>query len=412
MNFKTGYQNVLSKSIHYSRQWHLHGQGKSSLIDPRASLNCQEAWQVLDGFGKEQIIVAVPDDGCLVASVPGHDKGKFIDLAYLENNRLITGLSDNVKHAMYIPNKKHGSAICSLIASALTQSKPVGVIPNAKLLPIRWEYNGGYKISQAGFERILDYVSDKVDIMICTWASTPNFIFSESNITRIKELATKGGRRGKGIVFIWAAGNSAVPIDFLSTQPIPYRGYVADGVFLHAKYAVHFTHSLKNIDNVALVSAISSQAQRSHYSSYGYGLSLCAPSNNTHCFTDDPLSGLGITTASADDCGYTHNFKGTSASAALVAGVAGLILSANNLLTATDVVNIMKKTASSELNFAGYPEEKFFDPNEQRWCSTTPLPPFDRGCFSSSVWSPWFGYGKVDARAAVEYAITIKTVLS
>lgn len=41
-------------------------------------------------------------------------------------------------------------------------------------------------------------------------------------IKRITELALSGGRRQKGIVFLWAAGNENSPISHSSSVEIPY----------------------------------------------------------------------------------------------------------------------------------------------------------------------------------------------
>ena len=48
----------------YQRQWHLHTHFQDTEFDPRASSNCEEAWQLLDNFGSSEVVVGVTDDGC------------------------------------------------------------------------------------------------------------------------------------------------------------------------------------------------------------------------------------------------------------------------------------------------------------------------------------------------------------
>lgn len=83
----------------------------------------------------------------------------------------------------------------------------------------------------------------------------------------------------------------------------------------------------------------------------------------------------------------TDRLKGTSAAAALVAGVAALVIEANPSLSATEVCEILTRTASHDLMIK--PRTHAMDG------PFAPVAPFDRGDFSADGWSPWFGHGKV-----------------
>jgi subtilisin-like proprotein convertase family protein len=122
------------------------------------------------------------------------------------------------------------------------------------------------------------------------------------------------------------------------------------------------------------------------------------------------VRGLGITTTTGDGAAVTDSFGGTSSATPLVAGVAALVISANPDLTALEVISILKRTASKNLDFTPYPRTPpaSFDPNPT-W-DVSPIAPFSAGAFQNindpdGTWSPWFGHGKVDAAAAVAEAL-------
>ncbi|GAA6136476.1 hypothetical protein NBRC116583_02230 [Arenicella sp. 4NH20-0111] len=93
------------------------------------------------------------------------------------------------------------------------------------------------------------------------------------------------------------------------------------------------------------------------YSQYGPTLDIVAPSSDQHLgvTTTDRISSsgsdsLGYNTGSTDDDissnrAYTENFGGTSASAALVSGVAAAMIAKNPSLSAQRVKEILKETA-------------------------------------------------------------------
>ncbi|PSN75862.1 peptidase S8, partial [filamentous cyanobacterium CCP4] len=98
--------------------------------------------------------------------------------------------------------------------------------------------------------------------------------------------------------------------------------------------------------------------------------------------TSDRTQGLGY---SPDD--YTNVFGGTSSSCPVVAGVAGLMLSVNPNLTARQVREILQATA-----------DKIVDR------TSDPQLGLQYGTYNANGHSQWFGYGKVNAAAAVREA--------
>jgi subtilisin-like proprotein convertase family protein len=232
---------------------------------------------------------------------------------------------------------------------------------------------------------------------------------------RITALARTGGRRGRGIVFLWAAGNENCPIQHSTNLDVPFSSGWQDrpdgsAVWIGVRGSRVYQNSLVGLPGLMHVAALSSRAQRSHYSNYGTGIMLCAPTSNSHRYRRLTVRGLGISTATGASGSVTDRFGGTSSATPLVAGVAALVISANPNLSAEEVVALLKRTASKDLRQEGYSRTPpaSFDPTPA-W-DISPIAPFDRGDFQELAnpdgsWSPWFGHGRVDAAVAVAAAL-------
>lgn len=396
----------LLTSSTYQSQWHLHGR----TIDGQwcRSVNAEQAWCRLNGYGSKEIVIAFADDGCQMDAVASETDDKFVAAAFLEQGKLIYAAPQQIKTQMFVPGHRHGTALAGLIAGAVNTDFPVGVAPGCRLLPVRWEYDKRFRITPQGFHTILTALENKIDIFINTWSSLPELIFPDKTVDLIRKLSRHGGRRGKGILFIWAAGNSNCPIQFQADSLVPYAGYVENNIFYNGQYSAKFTHSLCDIENVLTVAAVNLHGRRAHYSCYGPGIALCAPSNNRHCFDAFSFSEPGLTTRSGDVEGYTHNFKGTSGAAGLVAGAAALTLSANPQLNACELAGILRRTAARDLDCSPYAEHRYPAPGYPAGeVIDLPLAPFRNGEFNSHGWSPWFGHGLVDAEQAVITALAM-----
>lgn len=153
------------------------------------------------------------------------------------------------------------------------------------------------------------------------------------------------GRNGKGCVVVFGSGNTSNPL----YRYIQYPGYLA---------------------NVVTVGAVDNNDVVRVYSCRGDSLDLVAPCGNVEgqgdMVTTDISGAYGYTTTN-----YCNTFGGTSAACAEVAGVAALMLSINPTLTQHRVRDILRETATSATN-----------------------------------WTAAYGYGRVDAGAAVNKAKT------
>lgn len=400
----------------YEKQWHLHTRLNNPDFDARSSTLCENAWNILGHYGNQEVVIAVSDDGCKLDHVDFNSGTKFAGWGYLRGERLVKSNDIDANPAeMYKSGSNHGTSCCGVIAGEVDAQLTVGAAPGCRLLPIQWESSGpSLFISDSKLLTVLDYIADKADVMSNSWGGVPTSLWALPVINRIKALAQTGGRRGKGIVFLWAAGNENCLINHTANQDVPYDdGVTVQGgslVWVGVNKTRVFRNNLVGIPGLMHIAALASTARRSHYSNYGPGMSLCAPTSNGHEYYRMTVKGLGITTTTGAAGSVTSTFGGTSSATPLVAGIAALTISANPGLSALDTVKILKQTAAKDLNFEGYPKTPpaSFDPDTS-W-DVSPIAPFDKGDFfnngdAEGTWSPWFGHGRVNAEAAVAEAI-------
>ena len=406
----------------YQDQWHLHRRRQpSNQYDPRSSANCEAAWQLLDSFGNRNVVVSVADDGCQLDHPDFDSQGKFAGWGYFRGRSMTLTRRGDVgadPDEMHHAGENHGTACAGVIAAETDGELTVGAAPGCRLLPIKWPTSGpSLFIGDTRMRRVLDYIGDKADVMSNSWGSSPSSSWAALTLSRIDQLARNGGRRGKGMVFLWAAGNDNSPISHSGSVDVPFTPGIdfstSPWTWIGVQTSKTFSHDLAGRDGVMHIAALASTAQRSHYSNYGTDIALCAPSSNLHLYRRLPLPGVGITTALGGD-DVRDNFGGTSSATPLVAGIAALAISANPELTSSEIISLLKRTASKDLNMTRWPRTPpaSFDPDPTASWDISPIVPFDSGAFTDhgfpeGSWSPWFGHGKVDAVAAVREALAL-----
>ncbi|MFY9553197.1 MAG: proprotein convertase P-domain-containing protein [Blastocatellia bacterium] len=400
----------------FARQWHLHTRLSDPDFDPRASSRCEAAWQLLDNFGSASAVIGLTDDGCKLDH-PDFTQAKFAAWGYFRDERLITNADiDANPSEMHKADANHGTSCAGVIAGDANAVLTVGAAPGCRLLPIQWESDGpSLFISDSKLLTALNFVADKVDVLSNSWGGVPTNTWVPQVVSRITELARTGGRRGKGILFLWAAGNENCPIQHTTSINVPYnRGwrFNNDGTrtWVGVKTSRVFQNNLVGVPGLMHVAALASVAKRSHYSNYGTGILIAAPTNNSHEYIRLTVPGLGITTTTGAPGGVTPAFGGTSSATPLVAGIAALVVSANPNLTALEVASILKRTASKDVSMEGYPTTPPAAFNTDVSWDVSPIAPFNRGDFQNNgdadgTWSPWFGHGRVDASRAVAEAL-------
>lgn len=403
----------------FRHQWYLSSDLLSNFdLVPTAGIHAPEAWQTT--FGSPDIVIAVIDDG--------------FDLEHpaFRNKRIHPAKRDfAVQSQDEDPSSQgqdfHGTCVASIATGSLEGDGMVGVAPGCTFLPIRIGF--GPLAPPIDILQVFRYTSRFADVVNCSFGTPPSSIdrFPSDFRQEITTLTRFGGRRGKGLVMVFAAGNDDAPtrlraadnqngvhyVDLNAgrTRTIPPGRDVFSGYPLTS--------------GIIVVSAMSSLKRKSGYSNWGPHLTVCAPSNNLHYITrfirrgvDDAIRnqflanyrGLGQVAAVnrtgrgnpfeplPDDPNtldfseqfFTITFGGTSGAAPIVTGIVALMISVNPSLTADQVAQILRSTADQDLDPT---LDLVNDPNVQ-------------GLSGSFVMgrSLFFGSGKVNAQRAVQRA--------
>lgn len=369
----------------YPDQWYLQHQGGQSLA-AGSHISVEAAWDITRG--SRSITVAIIDDGFDLNHPDLSGKGKLVaprDLRERDGVPLPEQAGEN-----------HGTAVAGVAIAEENGQGIVGVAPGCAVMPIR--YSG--IIDDQSIETMFKWATDHgADIISCSWGPVgTRYGLSLRQRAAITRAATKG-RKGKGAVVLFAAGNANRPVNGTINEQGWLNRILQGSIKWLNGFAVH--------PDVITVSACTSLNQKSAYSNWGQEISVSAPSNNAApglllpnqgfvksappvrqqlpgrgVLTSDRLDELGYSTGD-----YVNTFGGTSSACPVVAGVAALMLSANPALTAQQVRQILQTTA-----------DKIVDPQAD------PQLGLRRGMYDAKGHSEWFGYGKVNALKAVQAA--------
>ena len=342
------------------QQWHLQSTVVSgNPINEHA--NVVSAWALSEGAGTT---IAIIDDGVDVAHDEFQGAGKIVApydaTRGVDDGRPVGG------------NDNHGTA-CAGVACANGHHGASGVAPRSRLMPIRL-MSGLGSIAEA--EAFHHAAQNGADVISCSWGPTdgtwwdPNDplharVVPLPDSTRLAiDWAVDNGRNGLGCVIAWAAGNGNESVD-------------NDG---YASY-----------DRVMAVAACSDRGRRSVYSDMGGAIWCAFPSSD---FTSPELtpgiwttdrSGAqgynpGIPTPNGDDDGhYAQDFGGTSSACPGTAGVAALVIARNPQLR-WDEVHAVIAESCDKIDVAD-------------------------GNYDVDGHSASYGFGRVNARAAVDLAL-------
>jgi len=371
----------------FAAQWHLHAPQPAPELAAGAGIFAPEAWDITRG--RRDVVVAVADDGFDLTHPDFQGEGKVAGqlnalLRGNANNAAIDWNSDTAPR----PGDDHGTPCLGVSVAEGNGSGVVGVAPGCALLAVRFPLQA---MTDAHFIVMFEKISPLADVLSCSWGVGPaDAPLSTPLKTAISELARSGGRRGKGLVFCVAAGNSNCPVQDLDNQ-LPYPFRTESGLHSHQGpidrwIAAH--------PEAITVSASTSRKTRSAFSSWGKQISVCAPSDNWDDLGRAKPGGLDVVTTDHGGIGRdaavrSHDspaFGGTSSATPIVAGVCALVLSANPSLSAAQVRQLIQKTADKDLSLL------------------TDTPVNATGSFNEEGFSLWFGHGKVNAFKAVRAA--------
>lgn len=283
----------------------------------RKKTNADHAFEFLEGVGKPEVRIAIVDAGVqrrhpdLRSSVAG------------QCDATLAGPKENPQ-----PQDEHGTACAGLAAAIPFNEEGLrGFGGGCSILDIRVFYSVGdprvWVLSSYALARGIDWaVCNGADVLSLSWATD----HPRCCVTRAIQRALTEGRKGKGCVVVAGTGN-----DEKDTPPgVKYPARL-DGVLAVGATDKEDRPVRQNQDGSGWASAV------------GIEVDLAAP-GVMHVTTDN-LDKDGANTNPSTTGDYRSDFWGTSSSTAIVAGAAGLVLSANPALTGADVSEILCSTA-------------------------------------------------------------------
>ncbi|MDZ7637611.1 MAG: S8 family serine peptidase [Bryobacterales bacterium] len=371
----------------FSQQWHLHAPAAAPDLEPGAGIFAPEAWDIT--FGRREIVVAVADDGFDLTHPDFQGAGKVV--ASL-NATITSGPGGTIQWDADVsprPGDYHGTPCLGVAVAEGNGTGVVGVAAGCALVAVRFPLS----MSDAHFITMFRKISALADVVSCSWGVGPaNAPMSTAMRDEISTLARTGGRRGKGLIFCIAAGNNNCPVQDLANTRT-YRFRTRFGI---QSYSGPIDRWIAAHPDAIVVSGCTSRKTRSAYSSWGRQISVCAPTDNWDDLGQFTPPGLGITTTDNEGAGpgsdftpgsrFTSDFGGTSSATPTVAGLCGLVLSANAALTALEVKDLLQRSADKDLSLV------------------TDSPVNEPGNFDAQGFSLWFGHGKINAAKAVREA--------
>ena len=335
-------------------QWHL---AKTTINGKTVDAHCniEAAWKLTQGKG---ITVAIIDDG--------------VDTGHPEFAGRIVHPYDATSNSSD-PNPKlvddnHGTPCAGMACAAGLKSGASGTAPEANIMPIRLSSGLGSMAESMAFAWAADHGAD---VISCSWGPPDGKWWDPEDKQHLQvtmlpdstrlalDYALKKGRKGKGCVVLFAAGNG--------NEDTENDGYSANPA-------------------VIAVTACNDTGKRSVYSDFGKAVWVSFPSND-HAWKPfrqpTPLtSGLRTTdrvkAAGISPDNYINNFGGTSGACPGVAGVVALMLAVNPALKPKQIKELLSKSCVR------------IDEAE--------------GEYDENGHSIWYGFGRLDAGLAVSNA--------
>lgn len=348
----------------FSLQWHLRNTGQRSGT-AGFDINVTSVWdETIAGVplrGTPNEVIAIADDGVEI----GHPDlaanvvpGRSWDWADADGDPSPSRSRDDAEF--------HGTACAGVAAARGFNALGVsGAAPAAGLVGYKFLIGG--VDSDAVEAEVLAAVRpdpgsrDVIDIINNSWGPVDDrHLEGPGPLAQAAlEDGVTNGRRGLGLVYVWAAGNGREDDDNVNF----------DG-FANSRYTI----AVGSLTNSGVVAP---------YSEDGACLTVVAPSSDGAPGTLRDITTVDVTgSAGYDSSDYDSGFGGTSASAPLVSGVVALMLQANPDLTWRDVQAILMTTARK------------VDAKNGGWTTNA----------AGHDVSHTYGFGRVDAAAAVAAA--------
>ncbi len=260
----------------------------------------------------------------------------------------------------------HGTCVAGIIGAIKDNGIGIaGVCPSCALFPVKLvRYDELLIPASRIYDAIVAAVEAGADVINNSWGeedtdASGNCVAVPLDSFRAEAVryAKTKGRNGRGTLLVWAAGNSQCD--------------------------TAFNENLKLAD-IIVVSALDSNGKLAWYSNRGNEVTFSAGAAN---WTTDITGPAGVNDkryATPDDTDYTNQFSGTSAAAAVVSGIAGLMYAANPLLSFAEAQRCLRLAAVRPPTTACAEGEWNAPEND-------PYAPAGTEC------SPCYGYGIPDA---------------
>ena len=308
--------------LNYSQQWGLKNTGRNSgsIFKPGLKgedINAEKAWKL--EMGSEDIVIAVIDTGIQI-NHPDLEDNIYINEKELNGKENFdddgNGFIDDYQGYNFYADSTdanddngHGTHCAGVIGAIHDNGRQIkGVMKNVRLMPIKF-LNAKGSGSLEGAIKSVDYATKmNVHIMSNSWGGGG---FSKA----LKEAIDVAEE--KGIIFTAAAGNSRNDNDRFAAYPATYEN-----------------------KNIISVGAMDPNGKKASYSNYGKStVDVFAPGSNV---------------LSTYKYGRLKKLSGTSMATPHVSGIAGLLLSQNRSLSASEIRELLIQTSSKSRNLSGY----------------------------------------------------------
>ena len=332
----------------FGNQWHLRNTSQGAAGTGAVAgndVNIVSAWDQVTGNG---VNISIVDDGL---------QASHVDLAANARTDVDLDINGGDNDASPQGGDSHGTAVAGVAGAVGDNGQGVtGAAFDANLIGIRLVAAPATDFQEA---QGLSYLivppteADRIWVSNNSWGPGDDGATLETfgPLTKMAlQDGTTYGRGGRGVVYCWAAGNGRAVNDSAN-----FDGYAS------SRYTI-------------AVGASGADGNVSYYSESGSSLLVNSPSSWTNA---------SITTTTLFN-NYTTTFTGTSSATPLVSGIVALMLEANPALGWRDVQHILAETSTQ------------IDASDPDWQTNGAGLTFNHS----------YGYGRIDATAAVNAATT------
>lgn len=355
---------------YYPRQWHLKNTGQydnPALVGtPNEDIANGQIESVWDTYRGKDKVIAVMDDGLEI----NHED--------LTTNVLKERCWNYKTSTTDTTGGAHGTCVAGCIAARGFNGKGVtGVAPYGSLIGYLF-LDSGVESDDTEAECFLRNI-DVVDVHNNSWGPADGYGLLEDSGPLVKDALKKGtseGRKGKGIIYVWAGGNGG------DDDNSNCDGYA-------------------NNRHVIAAAASDFQGKRVSYSEKGANILVNSPvgdpdlsgplANNLGVMTVDRT---GVSEGYNDvndppNTAYYARFNGTSSAAPILSGCIALILEANPNLGWRDLQHVLIESATKN------------DPGDSDWTTNA----------AGKNINHKYGFGRVNVKRAIEIAQTWRNVV-